>query len=163
MSKVRRDESAAGQPLGVALAEGVYGVFGALQHTVAVVLEELNLTEALAEALWQLNPLDGPLPRRTLAERLHCDPSNVTFLVDRLEERGLAERFDSPDDRRVKAVALTADGIAARDRLIATTADSPTFARLTHNQQRQLADLLHQCIDAPAPPLHVQHRTLPIG
>jgi len=151
MSHVRGDESAAGRPLGLALAEGVYGVFGALQHTVAAVLEELNLTEALADALWQLNPPDGPLPRRTLAERLHCDPSNVTFLVDRLEERGLAERFDNPGDRRVKAVALTAAGVAARDRLIATTADSPTFARLTRDEQRQLADLLHRCIAAPAP------------
>ncbi len=156
MPGMGRDESAVGRPLGFALVEGVYGVFGALQQTVAAVLEELNLTEALADALWQLNPPDGPLPRRTLAERLHCDPSNVTFLVDRLEERGLAERVDSPGDRRVKAVALTAAGIAARGRLITATADSPTFARLTRNQQRQLADLLHQCIDPPAPPLHVQ-------
>ncbi len=149
-------ESAASRSLGFALAEGVYGVFGALQHTVAAVLTELNLTEALADALWQLNPPDGPLPRRTLAERLHCDPSNVTFLVDRLEERGLAERVDSPGDRRVKAVALTAAGVDARDRLITATADSPTFAQLTRNQQRQLADLLHQCINTPAPPLHVR-------
>ncbi len=133
--------------VGFALAEGFYGVFNALQQTVAGVLDELNLTEPLADALWQLNPADGHLPRRALAERLHCDPSNVTFLVDRLEERGLAERVDNLADRRVKAIALTPTGRAVRDRLIAATADSPVFAQLTRDQQQQLAGLLQQCIE----------------
>ena len=41
---------------------------------------------------------------RHLASLLKCDPSNVTFLVDRLEERGLVERQTDPADRRVKLV-----------------------------------------------------------
>jgi DNA-binding MarR family transcriptional regulator len=36
---------------------------------------------------------------RDLAGRLQCDPSNVTRLADRLEERGLIERHpDRPTD-----------------------------------------------------------------
>ncbi len=45
-----------------------------------------------------------------MAELLHCDPSNVTGIVDTLEERNLAERKPSEADRRVKVVELTAAG-----------------------------------------------------
>src|SRR4051812_7023474 len=59
-----------------------------------------------------LRLLDGaePVPMRRLACAMRCDPSNVTGLADRLEERGLVERRADPDDRRVKGLALTAEG-----------------------------------------------------
>ena len=57
---------------------------------------------------------DGPAPMRKLACRLHCDPSNVTGLSDRLVERGLVERHADPDDRRVKMLALTTEGDRVR-------------------------------------------------
>ena len=41
------------------------------------------------------------------AQALGCDASTATWLIDRLEERGLVERRALPADRRVKAVALT--------------------------------------------------------
>ena len=138
-----------GQQLGFALAEGVYGVFHALQAGMGELLNELHLTESLADVLWQLFP-GTPLSRGALADRLQCDPSNVTFLVDRLEERGLVERVAVPTDRRVKAVALTTAGAATRDRLIQASASSTVFARLTSEQQVQLADLLARCLVEPA-------------
>jgi len=147
-------KAAIGQPVGLLLADALYSVFNALQHSVNGLLAELNLTESLADALWQLDPASGPLSRRMLAERLHCDPSNVTFLVDRLEERGLAQRVENPHDRRVKGVSLTAAGIVTRDRLLSAAADSPLFAGLSPDEQQQLIDLLSQCLqtaaDAPA-------------
>jgi DNA-binding MarR family transcriptional regulator len=45
----------------------------------------------------------------SLARSLHCHDSNVTGLVDRLEQRGLIERQSNPNDRRVKLIALTPD------------------------------------------------------
>ncbi|CAL9428061.1 HTH-type transcriptional repressor NicR [Streptomyces sp. enrichment culture] len=51
-----------------------------------------------------------PLPMRRLAQRLKCEPSNVTGIVDRLEARGLAERRPDPADRRVKLAAATEEG-----------------------------------------------------
>ena len=98
----------------------------------------------MADAIWQLDPKLGPVSRRELAERLQCDPSNVTFLVDRLESRGLLTRARARSDRRIKALALTPAGIEARDRLTATIADSPMFTSLTRAQQKQLADLLQR-------------------
>ena len=132
---------------GYALAEGIYNVYGSLQRSVSAVLRELDLTEALADLVWQLDPTNGPQSRRALALGLHCDPSNVTQLVDRLEALGYVESSPNSDDRRMKAIALTSMGRQARDRLLATTADSSTFAKLTEKEQRQLARLLARCGD----------------
>ncbi|MFF4831552.1 MarR family winged helix-turn-helix transcriptional regulator [Streptomyces sp. NPDC001315] len=51
-----------------------------------------------------------PLPMRKLAQKLKCEPSNVTGIVDRLESRGLVERRPDPHDRRVKLAAATEEG-----------------------------------------------------
>ena len=129
------------------LARAAYTVHTALEHGLHDTLAELDLTIALADVLWQLDPELGPQSRRELAERLHCDPSNVTFLVDRLERRRFVARAPVKADRRVKALVLTAAGVEARNRLIATLAESAMFGRLTRAEQRQLADLLGRCAD----------------
>jgi DNA-binding MarR family transcriptional regulator len=139
-------------PLGYALAEGIYNVHGSLQRSVSAVLRELDLTEALADLVWQLDPGIGPQSRRAVALGLHCDPSNVTLLVDRLEARGLVASCPDSNDRRMKAIALTPTGRQARDRLVATTAESPTFARLTETERRQLVRLLARCGDDQTTP-----------
>jgi DNA-binding MarR family transcriptional regulator len=51
-----------------------------------------------------------PRPMSKLAADLHCEPSNVTGLVDKLERRGLVERRVGTADRRVKLIATTASG-----------------------------------------------------
>ena len=129
------------------LAQAAYAVHTALERELHDTLAELDLTIALADALWQLDPELGPLSRRELAERLHCDPSNVTFLVGRLERRRFVMCARVEADRRVKALALTAAGIEVRNRLIATLAESAMFARLTRAEQGELAALLGRCAD----------------
>jgi DNA-binding MarR family transcriptional regulator len=47
---------------------------------------------------------------RSLADEWRCDASTVTWIVDRLEARGLAERRPHPTDRRSRLIALTAGG-----------------------------------------------------
>jgi len=129
------------------LAQAAYAVHAALEHELHGTLLELDLTIPLADVLWQLDPELGPLSRRELAERLHCHPSNVTFLIDRLERRGFVARARVNADRRVKALALTPAGVQVRERLIVTLAESAMFAELTRAEQRQLADLLGRCAD----------------
>lgn len=70
---------------------------------------DVGLTVAGLKTLLSLDP-DEPKSMRALADEWKCDASNVTWLVDRLEERGLVERRPLPTDRRVKTVALTAAG-----------------------------------------------------
>jgi DNA-binding MarR family transcriptional regulator len=45
-----------------------------------------------------------------LAELLHLDPSTLTGILQRLEERGLVERSPDPDDARRVRLELTAKG-----------------------------------------------------
>jgi DNA-binding MarR family transcriptional regulator len=133
-------------PLSYQLAQVAYALHAALERHLHDTLVELDLTISLSDALWQLDPALGPLSRRELAQRLRCDPSNVTFLVNRLEKRRLVSRARAGSDRRVKALALTPAGVEVRNRLIATIAESSMFRELTHAQQRQLADLLQRCV-----------------
>jgi DNA-binding MarR family transcriptional regulator len=76
-----------------------------------------GLTPNDAKALWALDPVQGKT-MRALADRWFCDASNATWMGDRLEERGLAERRADPNDRRVKLVVLTPRGMEERRRLM---------------------------------------------
>ncbi|GAB2587403.1 MarR family transcriptional regulator [Streptomyces capparidis] len=106
----------------------------------------LGLTAPQATALRELT---GPMTMRDLAERMSCEPSNATFVIDKLEKRGLVERRPHPTDRRAKHLVLTADGTALRERLLELlTRDSP-LAALTPQQQRALQDLLEQAVTRP--------------
>jgi DNA-binding MarR family transcriptional regulator len=86
---------------------------------------------------------DEPLPMSRLAGALRCDPSNVTGIVDRLEERGLIERHTSPGDRRVKMLALTPEGAVVRDHIRERWLEPPeAIASLSAKDQRALRDVL---------------------
>jgi DNA-binding MarR family transcriptional regulator len=80
------------------------------------VLAELDLTPNDSRALHTLDPREGRT-MRSLADAWGCDASNATWIVDRLERRGLAERREKPGDRRVKLVVLTTAGVRTLQRL----------------------------------------------
>jgi DNA-binding MarR family transcriptional regulator len=116
--------------------------------------ERLGLSPPTARALLQLPP-DAAVPTRYLAGRLKCDPSNVTWVVDRLEKAGLLERGSEPDDRRVKTLALTPTGREMRAAMYAAIAsDMPAFGGLTDAELRSLLGLLNKawiaCVDYDA-------------
>jgi MarR family transcriptional regulator, 2-MHQ and catechol-resistance regulon repressor len=52
----------------------------------------------------------GPLPVNTIGPKVHLTPGSISVAVDRLLEKGLVSRAESPDDRRVRIVALTKAG-----------------------------------------------------
>jgi MarR family transcriptional regulator, organic hydroperoxide resistance regulator len=124
-------------------------VNGLAQQIAAHVRERavtLGLTAAQATALREMT---GPMTMRELAERMSCEPSNATFVVDKLEKQGLIERRPHPTDRRAKHLVLTTEGNALREQLLELlTRDSP-LAGLSLDQQRALQDLLTQAIVRP--------------
>ncbi|MEU6620068.1 MarR family transcriptional regulator [Streptomyces litmocidini] len=79
--------------------------------TVAAASE--NLTASQGKALTVLRR--GPAAMRALAETMACDASNMTGIIDRLEQRGLVRREADAADRRVKNVILTAEGERVTD------------------------------------------------
>ncbi len=52
----------------------------------------------------------GPLPVNTIGPKVFLTPGSISTAVDRLVERGLVNRVESPDDRRVRVVSLTPKG-----------------------------------------------------
>ena len=52
----------------------------------------------------------GPLPVNTIGPKVHLTPGSISVAVDRLLEKGLVGRAESPDDRRVRIVTLTNSG-----------------------------------------------------
>jgi DNA-binding MarR family transcriptional regulator len=84
-----------------------------------------------------------------IADVLHCDRSNVTGIVDGLEERGLARRTPSADDRRVKLIALTAEGRRLRARLMrAVEKPPPWLDGMPRDDQRALRELLGRATES---------------
>ena len=87
-------------------------------------LARLGLTPNDVRALTELDVSAGRT-MRSLAEEWGCDASNATWIVDRLEKRGLVERRSKAGDRRVKLVVLTAAGTKARKQLLDGLFDPP--------------------------------------
>ncbi|MCC6316715.1 MAG: MarR family transcriptional regulator [Gemmatimonadaceae bacterium] len=68
----------------------------------------------------------------------------ITFLVDRLVEKGLVERRECPTDRRARYAALTKDGEKLLRRIFPRHARRivDAVAGLTLTEQKQAAELL---------------------
>ncbi|NUS71960.1 MAG: MarR family transcriptional regulator [Corynebacteriales bacterium] len=118
----------------------VFEVTGRLRNGFNATASELGLPPAQALALTRL---DAPAPMRDLAEWLSCDASNVTGIVDGLEQRGLVTREPSPTDRRVKFLVLTKAGERKRAELnTLTTTKATQLFKLPAGEQKQLRELL---------------------
>lgn len=100
---------------------------------------KLGLTAPQATALRELT---GPMTLRELSDRMSCEPSNATFIADKLERRGLIERRAHPQDRRAKRLVLTPDGQALRERLLDLLTTHSPLAALSPREQETLRDLL---------------------
>jgi len=81
------------------------------------VLHRFGITPGDSKALVLLEP-DKGRTMRSLAEAWTCDASNATWMIDRLETRGLVERRAVAGDRRVKEVVLTPLGVETKAALV---------------------------------------------
>lgn len=91
--------------------------------------------------------LAEPQPMGALAVVMHCDNSNVTGIVDRLEERRLVERRPDPGDRRVKLIAATAEGAKLRERLNRELARPPeALLKLSEEDRAALREILARAL-----------------
>jgi DNA-binding MarR family transcriptional regulator len=110
------------------------------------VADQMGLSPQQLKVLRSLAP-GVELPMNALADELYCDASNVTGIVDRLEERGLVERRADKTDRRVKRLAITEQGAKLRERALARLFEPPAaIARLSRAEQRALRDLLQKAL-----------------
>ena len=110
------------------------------------IASEFDLSPPQVMALRQLDP-DEPKPMSELALALRCDNSNVTGIVDRLEDRGLVERHPAEHDRRVKMLVVTERGAELRARLSERMDTAPpALAGLSEADQLALRDIMRRAV-----------------
>ena len=90
--------------------------------------------------------LDHPRPMYNFKKVFNCDASNITGLVDGLEQKKLASRYEDVDDRRIKMVKLEAEGKRLRTAMLGklTTHGSPLFSKLSPGQLKTFVGLLEK-------------------
>ena len=90
------------------------------------------------------------LTQQDLAAAAEIDASTLVATLDGLELRGLAERRILPEDRRKRAIHLTAEGEAAlrRGRAIARRLGDELFGALSAQERRQFELLLRKLAGA---------------
>jgi len=105
--------------------------------------EECGLTPgefAVMETLYH----KGPLLLGEVQRKILVSSGGVTYLIDKLEARGLAERQECPTDRRARYAALTAAGRKWMDELFPEHARRLTEALegLNDEEKTHAIDLL---------------------
>jgi len=96
-----------------------------------------------------LRVLGEPRTMGTLAALLHCDNSNVTGIVDNLEDKNLAVRFPSEVDRRIKVVELSVRGATLRKRLLEEMEKPPDWVQsLSEKDRKALREILRRAAAA---------------
>lgn len=109
--------------------------------------EDLNITPVQYAILQTVRDRPG-CDQRTLAGCIALDTSTTAGVVDRLEARGLLARRVSPEDRRVRLLALTPAG----ELLLAQTlpgmerTQERILEPLSPEQRRQFMALLLQLV-----------------
>lgn len=149
MEEVRNEymEGAAEESLLYELLDLGFALADRTNELIADVLRKLELTIPLANALWKLNP-SAPAPSMgEMATSLRCDPSTVTFLADRLQERNLVQRRVNPANRRSNTLVLTPKGVKVRRKLVEAMATRSPIAQLSEIEQQQLHHLLSKAME----------------
>jgi DNA-binding MarR family transcriptional regulator len=118
------------------------------RHQRDLVLKRFGLTPNEIRALGDLHPTEGR-PMRSLAEAWGTDASNATWVVDRLEQQGYAERRARAGDRRVKLVALTPRGVKTKAAVMkAMYQPPPAMLSMPADDLQTLADILRKLLAA---------------
>jgi len=94
---------------GVHLWLVLWKAFDALQthaleniHSLGIGLSDFGALEVLLHK--------GPSPVNAIGQKIRLTSGSISIAIDRLEEKGLVERKDDPQDRRARIVHLTAQG-----------------------------------------------------
>jgi len=90
--------------------------------------------------------------QQAIGAAIEIPASRMVALVDELEQRGLVERRPNPEDRRVRALYLTAKGkrCLARGRKIAAEHEQELTEGMSETDRKRLLALLQKIVDEQA-------------
>lgn len=122
------------------------------QIAVAIFLQETEaagVTPVQYAALQAIANQPG-VDQRTLARSIGLDTSTLAGVIDRLEARGLVQRNASPDDRRVRLLTPTAEGLELLAQIVPAMhrAQARILEPLPPAQRREFMRMLRTLVSA---------------
>jgi DNA-binding MarR family transcriptional regulator len=118
-------------------------VFAAAKAAMIEIAEAHNLTLQQVNALHILYK-NGSLPMNAVATHMHCDPSNITGIIDRLVQLGYVERREAAEDRRTKLLFLTTKAHEVMQHVTAELPIKLGFSTLEARDCKALRRYLHE-------------------
>lgn len=114
-------------------------------------IAEVDLNPPLFRVLNLVDAAEGQ-SQQAIGQAIEVPASRMVALVDELEQRGLVERRPDPEDRRVRALYLTAKGRKSlnRGRKIAKKHEEDLTRGLGAADRKRLLDLLQKMVDEQA-------------
>ena len=127
----------------------VWQVFSSAKPELYALAERHDLTILQMFAVCVLGP-GCELPMSSLSGLLHCDASNVTGIVDKLESVSLVTRQESAKDRRIKIIQSTPAGLRLAQELLKDmrAISVPDVGALSPEERETLGRLLLKLIPA---------------
>ncbi len=115
--------------------------------------QEQGITPVQFAALRAVKDQSG-IDQRTLAECISFDTSTIGGVIDRLEARGLMTRSASPDDKRVRLLALTVEGDKLLRQVMPAVlrTQQDILAPLSAAEQKQFMKLVRKLVDESSTP-----------
>jgi MarR family transcriptional regulator, 2-MHQ and catechol-resistance regulon repressor len=88
--------------------------------------------------------LQGKQTIQQIGNSILISSGSMTYVIDKLEHKGLLNRNACPDDRRVTHVILTEDGIRLMQKIMPNHRDlvNYMFGSLTDNESETMVKLL---------------------
>ena len=133
-------------------SNGTLAAYNAIIETYKVIRHlglGLYSSEGLTEAQLQTLVLlvtNGPMLMRKLSDALLVTPTNVTGIVDRLEEKKLVRRTSNAGDRRATIIEITPEGKALQERVSKKKSElvQKALTTFTKDEQKTLRSLLEK-------------------
>lgn len=120
------------------------------KQQVVTLSAEFGLTGIQALTLLQVSTIEAP-SMSAFCKLYNCDASNITGIVDGLEQKGLVSRRPHPSDRRIKIIHLEPAGKLMQAKIIRRLAETSNhlFAPLNQTERKQFEALVQKLAPAP--------------
>jgi MarR family transcriptional regulator, 2-MHQ and catechol-resistance regulon repressor len=108
---------------------------------IAMINNNLNITEfSVLESLY----LKGKQTIQQIGHSILISSGSMTYVIDKLEQKGLLSRKACPDDRRAIHVTLTDDGIDLMNKIMPKHEEliGDMFGSLNHDEAETMVKLL---------------------
>jgi len=106
-------------------------------------LKSFGISYAERVILIRLCERDG-LTQKELAQDTYFEQSNMTLMLNKLEQKGLIRREPKENDRRAYLVRITSEGLALKDSLVALGEKiiDKAFQGVSNEEKETLVSLL---------------------